>query len=30
MHRPQSAEDILRDLAINTPKEIDLEEIAFC
>ncbi len=30
MHRPQSAEDILRGLAIFSPEEIDLEEIAFC
>ena len=30
MHCPQSAEDILKDLAISTPEEIDLEEIAFC
>lgn len=29
-HRPRSAEEILKDLAIFTPEEIDLAEIAFC
>ncbi len=30
MHQPRSAQDILRDLAILTPDEIDLGEIALC
>ena len=30
MRRPRSAEDVLMDLAIRTPDEIDLEAIALC